>query len=48
MAKGREARRSRAVDLLIAATACTPELPLYTPNPDDFQGLEILVNVITV
>jgi predicted nucleic acid-binding protein len=44
---GRKPRR-RAVDLMIAATAITAELPLYTTNPDDFAGLEHLVTVIHV
>jgi predicted nucleic acid-binding protein len=44
---GRKPRR-RAVDLMIAATAITAELPLYTTNPDDFAGLEHLVTVIQV
>ena len=48
VAKGRKARGARAVDLLIAATACAAELPLYTRNPDDFRGLEKLVVVVTV
>ena len=48
VAKGREAGGARAVDLLIAATACAAELPLYTRNPDDFRGLEKLVHVVTV
>ena len=45
---GRKARGARAVDLLIAATACSLGLPLYTRNPDDFQALDHLIEVITV
>ena len=45
---GRKARGARAVDLLIAATACSAGLPLYTRNPDDFQALHDLVEVIQV
>jgi hypothetical protein len=48
VAKGRKARGARAVDLLIAATACAAKLPLCTRNPDDFQGLEKLVDVVAV
>ncbi|MGD0284869.1 MAG: type II toxin-antitoxin system VapC family toxin [Acidimicrobiales bacterium] len=48
VAKGRKAPGARAVDLLIAATACAAELPLYTRNPDDFRGLEKLVAVVAV
>jgi predicted nucleic acid-binding protein len=44
-AAGREPRR-RALDLMIAATAASNELPLYTANPDDFTGAEDLVEVI--
>lgn len=47
-AAGRKARGARAVDLLIAAVACSAGLPLYTRNPDDFQALEGLVEVIPV
>jgi hypothetical protein len=43
---GRKARGARAVDLLIAATACSAGLPLYTRNPDDFQALHELVEVV--
>lgn len=45
---GRKARGARSVDLLIAATACSAGLPLYTRNPDDFQALHELVEVIHV
>ena len=45
---GRKARGARAVDLLLAATACAAGLPLYTRNPDDFQALESLVEVVAV
>ena len=48
ISRGRKARGARAVDLLIAATALAAELPLYTRNPDDFQGLEGLVAVVAV
>jgi predicted nucleic acid-binding protein len=45
---GRKARGRRAFDLLIAATALAAELPLYTCNPDDFDGLDGLVEVMVV
>jgi hypothetical protein len=48
IAAGRKARGARAVDLLIAAVACSKELPLYTRNPDDFQALDGLVEIIAV
>jgi predicted nucleic acid-binding protein len=48
MATGRKARGPRAVDLLIAATAQASSLPLYTRNPDDFRGLEDLVEIVSV
>jgi len=48
VAQGRKARGARAVDLLIAATACSTHLPLYTRNPDDFRGLEKVIAVISV
>lgn len=46
LASGRKARGPRALDLLIAATACAADLPIYTRNPDDFQGLGGIVDVI--
>ena len=46
--RGRKARGRRAVDLLIAATALAARLPLYTRNPDDFGGIENLVDVRVV
>ena len=45
---GRKARGARAVDLLIAATACSAGLPLYTRNPDDFRALHELVEIVHV
>lgn len=45
---GRKPRGGRAVDLLIAATAMANGLPLYTRNPDDFAGLEGLVEIVPV
>lgn len=47
-AAGRKSRGARAVDLMIAAIACSIELPLYTRNPDDFAALEGLVDVVTI
>ncbi len=45
---GRKARGKRALDLLIAATALAAELPLYTCNLSDFEGLQTLIDVTTV
>lgn len=47
-AAGRKARGARAVDLLIAATALTAELPLYTRNGDDFRAIEDLVEIVVI
>jgi predicted nucleic acid-binding protein len=44
---GREPRK-RAADLMIAATAASNQLPLYTANPDNFKGSEGLVEVIAL
>jgi predicted nucleic acid-binding protein len=48
VAAGRKARGARAADLLIAATACSLELPLYTRNPGDFRALGSLVDIVAV
>ena len=45
---GRKARGARAVDLLIAATACAAGLPLYTRNPGDFAALGDLVEIVEI
>jgi hypothetical protein len=48
LAVGRKARGRRAMDLLIAATALAAGLPLYTRNPDDFEGLSEVVEIVAV
>jgi hypothetical protein len=48
MASGRKARGARAVDLLIAAAACGAGLPLYTRNPNDFRGLDGIIEIISI
>ena len=45
---GRKARGKRAIDLLIAATALSVGLPLYTRNIDDFSGLEGVLDIVEV
>lgn len=40
--------RARSMDLLIAASAHAHSARLYTRNPDDFEGLDDLVDVVTV
>ena len=47
VAAGRKPRR-RIADLMIAATAISETLPLYTTNPGDYTGLEKLVRVVPV
>jgi hypothetical protein len=47
-AVGRKPRGRRTFDLLIAATALAEKLPLFTANPDDFSGLESLIEVVPV
>jgi hypothetical protein len=46
--KGRKAGGSRAVDLMIAATALAHDLPLYTRNAKDLRGLEELIQIVDV
>jgi predicted nucleic acid-binding protein len=46
-AAGRQPRK-RASDLMIAATAASNALPLFTANPDDFHGSEGFVELIGV
>jgi len=48
VATGRKARGARAVDLLIAATACAEGLPLYTRNVGDFRGVTDLIDIVGV
>lgn len=47
-AKGRKARGRRAMDLLIAATALALDIPLFTCNPTDFDGLGSLVDIVPI
>jgi len=46
-AAGRQPR-ARIMDLWIAATALALRLPLYTRNPQDFEGLQSLIQVQVV
>jgi predicted nucleic acid-binding protein len=48
IASGRKPRGTRAVDLMIAATALAYDLPLYTLNAKDLRGLELLIKVVDV
>lgn len=44
---GRKPRR-RIADLMLAATAIAEGLPLFTVNPDDYVGLDTLLEVVPV
>lgn len=46
-ASGRQPRK-RASDLMIAATAASNALPLYTANPGDFAGSEAFAEIVGV
>lgn len=48
VASGRKARGPRALDLMIAATACAADIPVYTRNADDLRCLRGLVDVVVV
>ena len=43
-----QSSRSRAADLLIAATAAAHNLPVYTRNPADFAALRSIIEVIAL
>ncbi len=43
-----QSHRPRLADLLVAATAVSNGLPVYTRNADDLSALESLVEVIAV
>lgn len=45
---GRKARGSRAIDLMIAATALAHDLPLYTLNAQDLRSLEGLIEIVDI
>ncbi len=47
-AAGSKARGRRALDLLIAATALSAGLPLYTRNPEDFREAATLLELVPV
>ncbi|HZJ27924.1 MAG TPA: type II toxin-antitoxin system VapC family toxin [Acidimicrobiia bacterium] len=47
-AAGRKPRGAGAVDLIIAATALSAELPIYTRNRNDYAGLDNLIEVIAI
>jgi hypothetical protein len=48
LTRGRKPRGTRAVDLLIAATAASVGVPVYTRNPDDFEPFKGAVDIVVV
>lgn len=40
--------RSRFADLLMASVASANDLPLYTRNPSDFEGLDEIVDIVPI
>jgi predicted nucleic acid-binding protein len=48
LAASQKPRGARAVDLLIAATALSRALPLFTRNAADFKGLTELMEIVAV
>jgi predicted nucleic acid-binding protein len=48
LAGGTRARGRRAFDLLIAATGLANDLPVYTRNPEDFEDLGSLIDVVSI
>lgn len=48
VAAGRKARGPRALDLLIAATALSNGLALYTHNVEDFASLTKILDIVAV
>jgi predicted nucleic acid-binding protein len=46
VAAGRKPGRARSIDLMIAATALTHQMPLYTLNVSDLRGLDDLVEIV--
>jgi predicted nucleic acid-binding protein len=47
LASGRHPRR-RLADLMIASVAIVGQIPLYTTNPNDFDGLDHLLTIRAV
>lgn len=47
LSMGRTPRR-RMADLMIASVAIANQMPLYTTNPRDFEGLKELLDVVPV